>query len=66
MVDWSVCFLYIRYFTVYFDFVLVFMLDTGRDVFVWLGHNASKKEKKNAMSYAHVSVFKRKRCLHML
>ena len=34
----------------------VFIVDSGSEVFVWIGNAASKAEKQNAMSYAHVSV----------
>ena len=34
----------------------VFIADTGREVFVWIGSGASDAEKKNAMTYAHVST----------
>ena len=33
----------------------VFLLDTGKTVFVWIGSGASSAETKNAMPYAHVS-----------
>ncbi len=33
----------------------VFIADTGKEVFVWIGGSASPDEKKNAMTYAHVS-----------
>ena len=33
----------------------VFILDTGKAIFVWVGSGASPDEKKNAMTYAHVS-----------
>ena len=33
----------------------VFIADTGKEVFVWIGGGASPDEKKNAMTYAHVS-----------
>ena len=32
----------------------VFIADTGKAVYVWIGSGASKDEKKQAMSYAHV------------
>lgn len=35
--------------------LIVFILDTGKTVFVWIGNGASKDEKKSAMSHAHVS-----------
>ncbi|XP_065890487.1 gelsolin-like protein 2 [Dysidea avara] len=31
----------------------VFIIDTGKAVFVWIGSGASESEKKNAMTYAH-------------
>lgn len=34
----------------------VFIVDSGSEVFVWIGNAASRAEKLNAMSYAHVSV----------
>ena len=34
----------------------VFIVDTGKEVFVWIGSGASQAEKKNAMPYAHVSI----------
>ena len=33
---------------------LVFIADTGKEVFVWIGKHASEGEKKNGMSYATV------------
>ena len=30
-------------------------MDTGNDVFVWVGKEASVEERKNGMSIAHVS-----------
>ena len=33
----------------------VFIADTGKELFVWIGGGASPDEKKNAMPYAHVS-----------
>lgn len=33
----------------------VFVVDTGKELFVWVGSGASDDEKKNAMPYAHVS-----------
>lgn len=35
----------------------VFLIDTGKEVFVWIGADASANEKKNGFSYAHVSVY---------
>ena len=34
--------------------IIVFLVDTGKEVFVWVGSGASSDEKKNAMTYAHV------------
>lgn len=34
---------------------VVFIADTGKAVFVWIGGGASSDEKKHAMAYAHVS-----------
>ena len=33
---------------------LVFICDTGKECFVWIGRGASDAENKNAFSYAHV------------
>jgi hypothetical protein len=33
----------------------VFILDTKKEVFVWIGHGTTTNERKNAMTYAHVS-----------
>jgi len=33
----------------------VFIADTGKELYVWIGGGASPDEKKNAMTYAHVS-----------
>ena len=33
----------------------VFIADTGKEVFVWIGSGASPAENKNALPYAHVS-----------
>lgn len=44
----------------------VFIADTGKEVFVWIGGGASPDEKKNAMTYAHVSGVSKargRRCL---
>ena len=32
----------------------VFVVDTGKSLYVWIGKGASPDEKKNAMTYAHV------------
>ena len=34
----------------------VFIADTGKELFVWIGGGASPDEKRNAMTYAHVSI----------
>lgn len=34
----------------------VFIVDNGKKVCVWVGSQASPDEKKNAMTYAHVST----------
>ncbi len=34
----------------------VFILDTGKALFVWTGNETSSAEQRNALSYAHVSV----------
>ena len=39
---------------------LVFICDTGKELFVWIGRNASPQERRNAMPHAHVS----KRTVH--
>lgn len=39
----------------YLDPKDVFLVDTGKELFVWVGSGASSDEKKNAMTYAHVS-----------
>ncbi len=33
----------------------VFLVDIGKQLFVWIGSGASSDENKNAMTYAHVS-----------
>ena len=33
----------------------VFILDTGKEVFVWIGNETSPAEGRNALPYAHVS-----------
>ena len=32
----------------------VFLADTGKELFVWIGNGSSPDEKKNAITYAHV------------
>ena len=39
------------------DVSLVFIADTGKECFVWIGKEASQSERRQAMSYAHVSPF---------
>lgn len=39
----------------YLDPKDVFIVDTGKQVFVWVGSGTSAGEKQNAMPYAHVS-----------
>lgn len=36
-------------------FPTVFIADTGKALYVWIGSGASPDENKNAMTYAHVS-----------
>ena len=35
----------------------MFLVDDGKQLFAWIGQAASTDERKNAMSYAHVSIF---------
>ena len=42
---------------------LVFIADTGKEVFVWIGKRASEGEKKNGIAYAQVCF---KSLLHYL
>lgn len=35
----------------------VFIIDNGKELFVWIGNGASSAEKKNAMTYAHVRPY---------
>lgn len=37
------------------SFLTVFIADTGKALYVWIGNGASPDENKNAMTYAHVS-----------
>ena len=37
---------------------LVFIVDTGKKCFVWIGNGASADEKQNAMAYASVRIAK--------
>ena len=39
------------------DVSIVFIADTGKECFVWIGKEASQTERRQAMSYAHVSPF---------
>jgi hypothetical protein len=39
----------------FFMFRSVFIADTGKEVFVWIGKRASEGENKNGLTYAHVS-----------
>lgn len=34
----------------------VFILDTQKELFVWIGNDTTHDERKNAMMYAHVSM----------
>ena len=36
---------------------IVFIVDTGKNCFVWIGSGASGEEKRLAMQYAHVSMY---------
>ena len=36
--------------------IVVFIVDTGKVCYAWVGSGASEAERKNAMSYASVSV----------
>ena len=38
--------------------ILVFIADTGKSCFVWIGSRASPDEKKLALQYAHVRGYK--------
>lgn len=40
----------------FYYFSLVFIFDTGKELFVWIGKGASADEKKNAMTYGHVRI----------
>lgn len=35
----------------------VFIFDTKEELFVWIGKGTTPAERKNAMTYAHVSVY---------
>ena len=37
-----------------FILLLVFIADTGKQCYVWVGSGASQSERRQAMSYAHV------------
>jgi hypothetical protein len=45
----------------------IYILDTGSDIFVWVGKGASKDEKKNALSIAMKYLVDNKRdpCTHI-
>jgi len=43
--------------------IIVFIFDTGKELFVWIGKGASTDEKKNAMTYAHVRAMNRVHCV---
>ncbi len=34
-----------------------FILDTGKEVYVWIGNGTSSAEQRNAIPYAHVRVY---------
>ncbi len=34
----------------------VFIFDSGKELFVWVGNDTSSAEQKNALSYAHVCL----------
>ena len=38
----------------YFLYTIVFIVDSGKEVFVWIGSGTTAAEKRNAMPYAHV------------
>ena len=40
----------------YIVFFVVFICDTGKECYVWIGRGASEAENKNAIPYAHVSI----------
>jgi hypothetical protein len=40
---------------IFYIFKDVFLLDTKKSLFVWIGKGASEAERRNAMGYAHVS-----------
>lgn len=37
-----------------FPYTAVFIVDSGKEVFVWIGNGTTTNEKRNAMPYAHV------------
>ena len=37
-----------------FPYTAVFIVDSGKEVFVWIGNGTTAAEKHNAMPYAHV------------
>ena len=42
-----------------------FLIDTGKDVIVWVGKKASQAEKKSGLMYAHVSRFYSQRAFEL-
>ena len=44
-------------FSIYFPIIQdVFIYDTGKELFTWIGKGTSSNEKKRAMEFAHVSI----------
>ena len=37
--------------------LIVFIADTGKECFVWVGKGASQNERRQAMSYSHVCFY---------
>ena len=37
--------------------ILVFIIDTGKECFVWVGKKASVDERRKGLEYAHVSIY---------
>lgn len=35
---------------------IAFIVDTGKECFVWIGKETTQNEKRQAMSFAHVSL----------
>lgn len=48
---------------IYIYFNAVFIIDTGKKCFVWIGSDASTAEKKNAMTYATVNSLVHTHCV---